>query len=342
MAESVLNPVTFMSRDFVDVCRGTKIVQLEKSIQKVFTVKTSDTIAEAFTLLIQNYILSAPVFDVEQNKYNAFLHMLDILAYIISALDEPSIASGKMGIEEVKSCTRFKKETVKDVLQVSRKNAWIMMNELDSLYETIAMFAKNNLREVAVVNAKGEFVSIITQSRLIQWLSNRSSSEMGQFVSMTIGDFKLGYKKVHCMHQSRRVIDVFLQMNYLGISGMAIVNNENRVIGNISVSDLKDIGGNAEKFMILWTDAATFIKSREYGAKVPRLVYVLHNTAIKKVIGELHTHNIHRVYIVEEHNVYPMGVISCTDILKFFGNALLGYFTVTSPYIGAIKEQTKA
>jgi len=267
--------------------------------------------------------------------------MLDILAYIISALDEPSIASGKMGIEEVKSCTRFKKETVKDVLQVSRKNAWIMMNELDSLYETIAMFAKNNLREVAVVNAKGEFVSIITQSRLIQWLSNRSSSEMGQFVSMTIGDFKLGYKKVHCMHQSRRVIDVFLQMNYLGISGMAIVNND-RIIGNISISDLKDIGGNAEKFRILWTDAATFIKSREYGAKVPRLVYVLPKTTIKKAIGEFHTHNIHRVYIAEEHNVYPMGVISCTDILNFFGNALLGYFTVTPPYISAaLREQSR-
>jgi len=264
--------------------------------------------------------------------------MLDILTYITSALDEPSITSGKMGVEELVSKGRFQTETVKDVISISTRNEWITMSEEDSIFDAIVKFAKGNIREVALVNTQGEFMSILTQYRFVQWLDNHSN-EMGDFANMPVVQFQLGYKKVHSMHQSRRVIDIFLQMKHLGVSALAVVNNEFKLIGNISVSDLKDIGGSAENFITLWTDATTFINSREYGANVPKLVYVTPNSTIKQVLSQLHTYGVHRVYVVENNTKNPIGIISCTDILAFFGAGLQG---ATSSDVGAATKATKA
>jgi len=260
--------------------------------------------------------------------------MLDILTYITSALDEPSIVSGKMSVEDLVSKDRFNSETVKDVLSISTKNEWNTMSEEDTIFDAIIKFAKSNIHEVAIVNSKGELMSILTQYRFIQWLDNHSL-EMGDFANMPVGQFQLGYKKVHRMHQTRRVIDIFLQMKHLGVSGLAIVNDEFRIVGNISVSDLKDIGGNAQNFITLWTDATTFINSREYGANVPKLVYVTPNSSIKEVLAQLHTYGIHRVYVVEKNTHYPIGVISCTDIIAFFG---AGLQVAASSDVGAAKK----
>jgi len=199
------------------------------------------------------------------------------------------------------------------------------MTEDDSLYDVITIFAKSKIREIAVINANKEFVSIITQFRLIQWLSNRSSTEMDEFAKMTVEQFQLGYKKVYCMHQTRRVIDVFTQMNFLGLSGMAIIDNESKVIGNISVSDLMDIGSNTENFKILWTNAENFMNKRQFTTNIPKLVCVTPHATIKEVIEQLHTYKIHRVYVIKQDTEFPIGVISCTDLLAFFGNALLDY-----------------
>jgi len=54
---------------FLKCCRETKIKQLESAIQTLITVKTSDTVAEAFTQLIRNQILSAPVYDIGKKIY---------------------------------------------------------------------------------------------------------------------------------------------------------------------------------------------------------------------------------------------------------------------------------
>jgi len=249
--------------------------------------------------------------------------MLDMLSYIMRALDEPTIQSGTLGVEDIISKEHFQKDTVKDVLNVSRKNEWVTMTEKDSIFDAITKFTTNKLRGVAVVNEKGELTSILTQFSLIQWLANKTA-EMGDIANITIDQFKLGYRKVHCMHQTRRVIDIFLQMDSLGISSFGIVNKENHLLGNISVSDLKDIGESAENFITLWTDATNFINSRDYGAKVPKLVYVTPQNTVKELLEKFRSFDIHRVYVVEKTTHQPVGIISCTDLIVFFKVALLG------------------
>jgi len=252
------------------------------------------------------------------------LHTLDILSYITAALTDPSIRSGTVSVEDIISTERFKNETVKDVLNVSHKDEWVTMNEEESIFDAITSFFANHLRESAIVNKQGEFVSILTQFRLIQWLAKQPIDEMGNFANMAIDQFKFGYKKVCSMHQSRRAIDVFLAMNRFSISSVAIVNSDNKVIGTISVSDLKDISESAQNFITLWTDATTFINSRDYGATKPRLVYVTPENTVKDVLGYLNNYGIHRVYVLEKNSRFPMGVISCTDVLEFFTTALSG------------------
>jgi len=321
-----LNPAHYLPPAFLERCRTTKINQLDKliRIEHLITFKTTDTIAHAFTQLIRNKILSAPVFDTDQKKYIGFLHTLDILAYIVASLTDPSIRSGTVTVEDIINTEHFNKETVKDVLNVSRKDEWITLSEEETIFDAISKFSNCRLRDAAILNKQGEFVSILTQFRLIQWLAIQPVDEMGDLANKTIDQFKLGYKKVYAMHQSRRAMDVFLAINRFGISSIAIVNDDNKVIGTISVSDLKDMGESAQNFITLWTDATTFINSRDYGGTKPRLVYVTPENTIKDVLGYLNNYGIHRVYTLEKNSRYPMGVISCSDVLDFFSTALRG------------------
>jgi len=55
------------------------------------------------------------------------------------------------------------------------------------------MVTKKTHRMV-LTDDKGQFSSVITQHRLIKWLSNRKIEEFGDFGGLTIDDLDLGLK----------------------------------------------------------------------------------------------------------------------------------------------------
>jgi len=111
-------------------------------------------------------------------------------------------------------------------------------------------------------------------------------------------------------------------MDAIGITGIAITNDEDRIIGNISISDLKDIGSSAANFKKLYLDCGTFIEQRETGVNVPKLIWANRRSSIKEVLGQFKAHKIHRVYIIEPQSHMPVGVITTTDIISLFARAL--------------------
>jgi len=316
-----INPTKYISNEFLNRCREAKVKRL--GIHDVVTCKSNDSISDVMAKLIAHKILSVPIFEVEKKQFVGFLHMLDILSYIVATLREPMFSSPNFTLEQIMTQERFKRDTVKDITHVSRQSKWVTINQDTSVFDTITTFAFQRLREAAIVNENGEFVSLITQFRLLQWISNKSA-EFGDFGNMTIEQFRLGFKNVFCMHKSRRVIDVLLQIHALDISAIGIIDDDFRLIGNISVSDLKDIGDKGQNFPILWLNAGTFINNKDYGADIPKLVYTTPDATVKSILKKFYSFGVHRIYIVDSNTFIPLGVISCTDIIAFFYVALSG------------------
>jgi len=119
------------------------------------------------------------------------------------------------------------------------------------------------------------------------------------------------------------------------VSGVAVINPNSELVGNISVSDLKDIGYSLTVFHTLYVPCRQFLARKiegsspetplhlsltfsQKGMEVP-LVYVMKSTPLSAVMEKFKFHQIRRVYIVESpSNLRPLGVITHTDVLELF------------------------
>lgn len=75
-----------------------------------------------------------------------------------------------------------------------------------------------------------------------------------------------------------------MKMYKLNVSGIAVVDDTDTVIGNISVSDLKDIGFGANMFRRLYVSCGTFLNRKIEGGLVPKLIYANRSTTVKEVL----------------------------------------------------------
>jgi len=316
------HPSYYLAPEFRVKCINTLVKELAPPINNVVIIRSTDSVSSAFQTLINYKIVSAPLLDVNNNLFVAFLHLLDILAYVVDIIQYQASDVTVQKLEELIVQDRFKNTPVTSIIQRALRNPWYTINENAPLQEAIDMFDKFKIYQIAVSDSLGRFSSVLTQFRVLVWIANRSTNELGDLALEPIETFKLGYKPLIRLHRSRRVLDAFLEMDMIGITGVAITNDDDRIVGNISISDLKDIGSSAENFSKLYLDCGTFIKQRETGSNVPPLVWANRKSTIKEVLGQFRAHNIHRVYVIESQTHTPVGVITTNDLISLFATIL--------------------
>lgn len=127
------------------------------------------------------------------------------------------------------------------VIQKSKRNPWYVIQATESIQKALSVMSEFNIHRLAVSDMNNNFVSILTQSRIVGWLADHVE-EVGQLSNMTLEEFKFGYREVASVPDTCFAIEAFLKIHEAGVSGIAVVNQHNEIVGSISVSDLKDIG----------------------------------------------------------------------------------------------------
>lgn len=61
---------------------------------RVIDVNATDSVLVGFQRLIENKILSLPIFDVRRNKYIGFLDIVDIVHHFLDSLTETEVGQG--------------------------------------------------------------------------------------------------------------------------------------------------------------------------------------------------------------------------------------------------------
>jgi len=169
------------------------------------------------------------------------------------------------------------------------------------------------------VDSFGRFSSVLTQSRVVRFLANRSM-ELGAIGDMTLSGLGLDSPaaKLIFVKSDDKVLDAFLAIYNQRVSGTAVLDNTGRIIGNISISDLKDIGFAAGMFRKLYQNVGSFLERKVEGQDVPKLVWTYSSSPLRDVLYRLRANGIHRCYLVENDSMKPAGVITLTDILRVF------------------------
>jgi len=292
----------------------------------IITVKKTDTIAHAFKTIIDNKVLSLPVYDVQEHSYIGFIDILDIVAHALQVLKETEFIGGEAP-RLVESEERFGGQKVSSVSDLSRRNPWRPVEDKMPISAAIDRMVLWKVHRIPVLDSSGELITLITQSQIVS-IIHKHMKELGPITHKTVNEMELGL----CMGEIVSVpltalaIDAFKLMHSKGVSAVAVVNEKNELVGNISASDLKQIGYDAKMFSKLYLKIDEFMKHIPPNDVFNGPICVQKTATYEEVVEKLQLAQVHRIYVVG-NDKKPIGVISQLEILK----ALRGANTKKKP-----------
>jgi len=292
-------------------------------------VQASDSISDVLEKLAQNFIQSAPVID--QNGIIGFIDVLDLVSFACSIV----------GMERTKPLDHVMKKfmeefnkPVLEIMNISMRDRWMDIPSMRNLQDFVKQLAKPNVHRVTVSDETGH-IGIITQSSLLQFLyENRAS--LGERIKLRVADLWPESKHIATIRYDESVIRAFRDITRDHISGLAVVNNEGKLVGNISASDIKHAGlsqyfGHIPSLVYdLSLPISSFLNllkpDNPFGKnKIPdflhvsvkkedtleRVMEILCSTYRTSSFAKTH---IHRVYVVDEEGK-PIRAITNGDVI---------------------------
>lgn len=155
----------------------------------------------------------------------------------------------------------------------------------------------------------------MSQSNLLAFLAEKSS-ELGHTMKRSVHDLDLGTKIgwVYCVMRHSKIFEVLGLLALQGVWGCAVIDQHSRLVGNISVSDLKFvISTEGGKLTLLDMTVGELLDKCASVRNAPLTCRA--TDSLEAVVKALAKAKVHRVYVVNE-NQQPQGVISLTDIIE--------------------------
>jgi len=281
---------------------------------KVIVVNSDENVVHGFEKLLDNQILSAPVFDGNTGKYTGFLDIRDLISFCVFIYESNAQADNLIDI--VHFGVKMFKHSIDGVTltYLSRRNPFHAVKEDAPLQEVVDMLARG-LRRVPVLNEKDEIVNIVSQSSIIQYLQAHENEISG--LDVTIKDINLGTSPVLSVNRNTKAIDVFRVMDHSQRSGVAVVDDSGMLVGNTSGRDLK-LFIQTPSISVLDMPIMQFlnqIRNLNIDIMVP-VVSLSPEDTLRLAIGKLAATRVHRTFAVDKQ-YHPTSVISITDVLRY-------------------------
>uniref|UniRef100_A0A7S0X0C9 CBS domain-containing protein n=1 Tax=Chlamydomonas leiostraca TaxID=1034604 RepID=A0A7S0X0C9_9CHLO len=366
-----------------ETCRtlliNTKVSGL-KQPQVVAVLKDSATVDQALKVLAENKILSAPVVVAQEGDDASqsatvqpgeaadilgFVDIKNILDSFLSEIDIPELNQVKL-LQRMRELEErgaaFAEKPLKELKYMGTDGDFIHASQARS---TLLELVLNGLLQprnrgggrggsvvhrIALFNSDGAITQIISQTDIVKFLA-RHKEQLGPLSTKTVEELGLVSGRVECIDPGTPAIEAMAAMSYKGLSSLAVVDPNGKILGNFSVSDMRTL--MAEHFGALALPVGEFLahehrteyvafnrvraeeegiagraghkfvvdrvarqRPRTPGEEVGQeLVLARPGQTLVSVMELLVARRIHRVYVVDEEEK-PVGIITCTDILR--------------------------
>jgi CBS domain-containing protein len=318
VGSSVAELVRSETDDFVLVLTKTKAERLLPRGRQVFSTDTSEELSTVFKKLVDNNVLSLPVLN-QRGKYYGMVEMFDLVEYVTTLFADLTttrlIDLEKMLVSEKK----FLRATVKDVIRspFTKNKTYKPLQKGFSLYSAWEMLSLTSLNRIAILNESEQVIDIITGSMLIDFLW-QNIEKIGDVAQRTVANFTIEPTEVLAtINRNTKAIIAFREMVRLEKSGLGVVDDNGKLVDNISPRDLKGIHTEANVFWRLWSTISEYKKRErsDHDAKIPDLTYVTNQDSLYTVVEKMATLHIHRVYVVDGDKK-PIRVVTQNDIMR--------------------------
>ncbi|CAG8480154.1 14717_t:CDS:10 [Acaulospora morrowiae] len=300
--------------------------------QNVIVIDGDTPIEEACDILIQKGISSAPVYDSATKTYVGMFDWADVMSYLLIVLRKKNILEQQQKSDDeltsefrdlLKLATECQPVPVKLASDLSNKNPFQSILPETPLLKVVELFGSGTHRAnvAVVIDADGKMKGILTQSRVVTFLYQNVTKfpPIEQLFPKSIHDLDIGKIFVISAQADSFVIDALTMMNENKISSIAIVDDEGRLLGNISMTDVKYILRNYNH-SLMWRTCQQFVshvRSRQ-GLEDGQDRYPVFDVRLTSTLGytiaKLIATKSHRVWVVDERT-HAIGVVSLTDIL---------------------------
>lgn len=331
-----------------DVLEYTSVKKKPGTPSKVIVIDSKMTPLEAATLLWENNIMGAPVYDEATKTYVGMFDTRDILSCVTAAHREFLTLGGhhKPGEDttmphDVEAHHKTQRELIAKALQdikidtkppspgavtvsyLAARNPMVKPVTKDTpLLEICKVMGGRHKHRVPITeeDASGTPVctGIISQSGLVVFIASKCPQGS---MDEKMTDAGLGFKKdVVEIVDTESAACAFELLDSKRLSGIAVVDEDGKLIGNTSARDVKiavmDEGRTGMDIDILSYLAkvrqSQLIKNDKYPS-----CHIHEDATVRQVVNLLAKTGFHRVFVVDE-NIKPTGVVSFADIINFF------------------------
>eukprot|EP01125_Pyxidicula_operculata_P022183 TRINITY_DN8946_c0_g1_i1.p1 TRINITY_DN8946_c0_g1~~TRINITY_DN8946_c0_g1_i1.p1 ORF type:complete len:309 (+),score=62.56 TRINITY_DN8946_c0_g1_i1:63-989(+) len=283
------------------------------SKQELVTLKSSITIEDVVKVLAKHHITSAPVMDGATCL--GLVDMLDIANFVIKVSPNPE----EIQVAELSTLQMAGRamalEEVKNVVGASGKDPYVPLQSNDPVSRAVQLFA-SGVHRIIVADHSGTPKHTISQSDivkiLIQHMLDGHLKRMG-YLNKTVKEIGFGSVQPHSVSQSTTVLSVIATINNKGTTAVAVVDEQGKLIGNFSATDL--VGLYTDKWPHFKHSVLEYLKSHSPNS-LKNIISVTPETSFEEVLHKFKDHKIHRLWITDKDGK-PTGVLSMTDIMKY-------------------------
>jgi len=254
-----------------------------------------------------------------EGQFYGFAEESDIVTYIMNTLFHRFEETELMQVSKVLDTTdRFQSAVIADVMKypVRLRSSIRIMYEGCSLFQAWEILALDGVHRVPVLDRANNIVDIVTQSMVIDFLW-QNIEKLGSLANAKVGDL-FARKDVISVYELDKAHVAFRRMISNNVSGLAVINMEGRLTGNISQRDFRGVHVAAGAFWKLWSTVKDFKTQQASSIAAPvKVLFALESDTLFSVVEKMAVQHVHRIHVVQSTaSMLPVSVISQTDILR--------------------------
>ncbi|KAF7862684.1 hypothetical protein EAF04_007557 [Stromatinia cepivora] len=294
-------------RDFLK--RRTSYDVLPLSFRLII-LNTDLLVKKSLTILLQNGIVSAPLWDSHTSTFAGLLTTSDYINVIQYYWQNP---------EALNQIDQFKLSSLRDI----EKAIGVLPLETVSvhparpLYDACREMLQTRARRIPLVDVDDEtgkemVVSVITQYRILKFIS--VNVDETEFLKKSVSEIKLGtYGDLQTANMDTPVIDVIHMMVKHSISSVPIVDKDSRVLNLFEAVDvITIIKGGVYDGLTLTVGEALANRAEDFAG-----IYTCsEEDRLDSIFDTIRKSRVHRLVVIDEEQ-HLKGVISLSDILQY-------------------------
>ncbi|KAL7811984.1 nuclear protein SNF4 [Trichoderma gracile] len=278
---------------------------------RLIVLDTDLLIKKSLNILIQNSIVSAPLWDSHISRFAGILTATDYINVIQYHCQFP---------DEMSKLDQFRLASLPDIEKAigATPIETVSVHPSKPLYEALRRMLKTRARRIPLVDLDEEtgretVISVITQYRILKFIAvNNEHNTI--LLKKTVRDLQLGtYTDLAVARMGTTVLEVINLMVSRNISCVPIVDSENRVLNAFEAVDIIPCIKGGAYDELNGSVGEALCKRPEDN---PGIFTCSEDDRLDSIFDTIRKSRVHRLVVVDDENKLK-GVISLSDILKY-------------------------